>query len=285
MLSTSTVDVNFTTYTVNATHSTVTSSSSSIAADGAATSTITVTLKDVRDGLKSDLPVTLTANAGMSTISEASGLSDANGQVFFTVSNTKAESVTYTAVGDGVTLSTTVPVTFTAGSFSKLQILLPGETAAPGTENGKTGTPSAQTAGTAFDVTVNAVDDNWNKISSTNIIAITSSDVNAVLPSSAALVSGSNTYSIILNTSGTSTVTATNNTNGSISANTSPSTTINAGAINKLQILMPGEAAAPGTESGKTGMPTTRTAGTAFNVIVNAVDANWNIEFLSLIHI
>src|SRR5256886_7434461 len=45
--------------------------------------------------------------------------------------------------------------------FTKLQLLVPGETAAPGTGSGKTGTPTAQTAGTAFTVTVNAVDANW----------------------------------------------------------------------------------------------------------------------------
>src|SRR5439155_12923639 len=73
----------------------------------------------------------------------------------------------------------------TAGTFTKLQLLVPGETAAPGTATGKTGTPSAQTAGTAFTVTVNAVDANWNLVSSTHTVGITSSDTNAVLPGNA----------------------------------------------------------------------------------------------------
>ena len=46
--------------------------------------------------------------------------------------------------------------TAAAGTLSRLQILLPGETAAPGTTSGKTGTPRPETAGIPFSVTVNA---------------------------------------------------------------------------------------------------------------------------------
>ena len=62
-----------------------------------------------------------------------------------------------------------------------------------------------------------------------------------------------------------------------MTANTSPATTVNGGAFAKLQILLPGETAAPGTATGKTGTPSAQTAGGAFNVTVNAVDANWNL--------
>src|SRR5439155_1580999 len=41
-------------------------------------------------------------------------------------------------------------LTVTAGTATKLLVLLPGETAAPGTATGKTGTPLEQTAGTAI---------------------------------------------------------------------------------------------------------------------------------------
>ena len=44
---------------------------------------------------------------------------------------------------------------------------MPGETAAPGTASGKTGTPTARAAGAPFTVTVNAVDANWNLINNT----------------------------------------------------------------------------------------------------------------------
>jgi hypothetical protein len=71
--------------------------------------------------------------------------------------------------------------------FTKLQILLPGETAAPNTASGKTGTPDAQVDGVSFNVQVNAVDDVWNVVNSTDIIAITSSDPSATLPANASL--------------------------------------------------------------------------------------------------
>ena len=39
-----------------------------------------------------------------------------------------------------------------AGPYTRLQVLLPGESAAPGTTSGKTGTPRAQTDGVPFTV-------------------------------------------------------------------------------------------------------------------------------------
>src|SRR5260221_12996 len=79
-------------------------------------------------------------------------------------------------------------------------MLMPGEAAAPGTVRGKRGSPTTQTAGRSTVVTVNAVDANWNLVSSTHTIAITSSDVNAGLPANAALVAGSQTFSVTFKT-------------------------------------------------------------------------------------
>ncbi len=198
----------------------------------------------------------------------------------FSVTPKTAASSTFTATdtSDGTKTANTSPATtVNASAATKLQILMPGETAAPGTASGKTGAPSAQTAGGAFTVTVNEVDANWNVVSSTDTIAITSTDANAALPANAALVAGTKTFSITAKTAGSKTFTATDVTNGGITANTSPATTINAGAATKLQILMPGETAAPGTGTGKTGAPSAQTAGGAFTVTVNEVDANWNV--------
>jgi len=50
------------------------------------------------------------------------------------------------------------------GAFSRLLVLLPGETYAPGTVTGRTGTPTA-TAGALTAVRVNATDPNFNLIS------------------------------------------------------------------------------------------------------------------------
>lgn len=190
-----------------------------------------------------------------------------------------AGSNTMTATSSGLSGS---PVTFTAtgtaGNATKLQVLLPGETAAPGTVSGKTGAPTAQTAGSAVTVTVNAVDANWNVVTTaTPTIAITSSDTNASLPSNAALTAGTNTFSVTFKTAGSRTVTATDQApSGALTASTSTAVTVNAGTATKLQVLLPGQTADPGSSSGSTGTATVQTAGSAFSFTVNAVDAYWN---------
>src|SRR5438874_421861 len=228
---------------------------------------------------------TVTDTAGI-TSSDANAALPANGALVggtqnFSVTLNTAGSGTLTATDstDGAKTANTSPsITVNAGAFTKLQLLAPGETAAPGTGTGKTGTPSAQTAGTPFTVTVNAVDANWNLVSTiTDTVGMTSSDVNATLPANAALVAGTKTFSVTLNTAGSRTVTASDITDGTKTANTSPSITVNAGAFTKLQLLVPGETAAPGTGTGKTGTPSAQNAGTPFTVTVNAVDANWNL--------
>jgi hypothetical protein len=68
--------------------------------------------------------------------------------------------------------------------------------------------PDGQIAGTVFNVTVNAVDANWNLLTSvSDTVGITTSDANAGLPLNAALVGGSQTFSVILKTAGSATVT------------------------------------------------------------------------------
>jgi hypothetical protein len=163
-----------------------------------------------------------------------------------------------------------------AGTFVKIQLLLPNEVAAPGTATGKTGTPSAQSSGTAFNVTVNAVDANWNKVSVTDNISITSTDANGTMPGASNLSGGTKTFAVTLRTLSTATITATDNADVS-KTSISPSVTTNIGPFTKLQILLPGETAAPSTALGKTGTPTAPAVGASFNVIVNAVDAGWNV--------
>ena len=97
------------------------------------------------------------------------------------------------------------------------------------------------------------------------------------MPANAALSSGTQTFNVTFKTAGSQTVTASDVTNGGISPNTGAATTVNVGAFAKLQVLMPGQMAAPGTTSGNSGMATAQTAGMAFNVTVYAVDATWNL--------
>src|SRR5207247_6482203 len=126
------------------------------------------------------------------------------------------------------TASTTPTIAVNAGAFVKMQLLVPGETAAPGTATGKTGSPTNQIAGAAFTLTVNAVDANWNLVSSApaNTIGITTTDPNDTHPANAALASGSRAFSVTFKTVGSWTVTATNITDPGKTSDTSPPITV-----------------------------------------------------------
>jgi hypothetical protein len=90
-----------------------------------------------------------------------------------------------------------------AGPFTRLQVLMPGETAAPGTGSGKTGTASAQVAGLPFTITVRACDDTWATVTTvTHAIKILSSDASATLPPTTTLNAGVGTYSVTFNAAG-----------------------------------------------------------------------------------
>ncbi|NOU96127.1 hypothetical protein GC093_23295 [Paenibacillus sp. LMG 31456] len=95
--------------------STLVASPDIVKADGAEHSTITVTLKNSAGDPIAGKTVKLAANGGSSLINAAGGaVSDAQGRASFTVSNTAAEQVTYTArvEADGVTLVQRATVTF-----------------------------------------------------------------------------------------------------------------------------------------------------------------------------
>src|SRR5207249_5272983 len=141
------------------------------------------------------------------------------------------------------TASTSPAVPVNAGAVTKLQILLPGETAAPGTASGKTNTPTAQTAGTALvnSLRVNAVDANWNVVgTATPNVTLTSTDGNAAIADDNGATAGNMTLalgtralsSFTFKTVGTRTITATDAA-GALTANTSASVTVNVGAFAK----------------------------------------------------
>ncbi|MHA8056751.1 beta strand repeat-containing protein, partial [Aquirufa nivalisilvae] len=254
------------------------------------TTTLTVTAKNAGGTALTGATVTLAqfSDVGLispttkSTISPSSATTDASGIATFTVSSTIAPQTIYyqaTVVASGFEsiLTGSASVGYVVGPVAKLQVLMPGETADPGSATGKTGTPTDQAAGSNTTVTVNAVDAWWNKITaSTPTVVITTSDPNDTHPSSAALSAGTGTFTVSFRTAGNQTVTATDQA-ATLTANTGSTTLVTAGTVNKLQVIMPGETAAPGTTTGKTGTPTAQTAGSSFNFTVNAVDAYWNL--------
>jgi hypothetical protein len=115
---------------------------------------------------------------------------------------------------------------------SQLQVLLPGETNAPGTASGKIGTPLPQTVGNPFDIIVNACDGRWNIATScSDTVDITSSDTSAGLPADAPMVFGTVTFSSSLNpfyfgSTGTWTITASDVTTNAVKSGTSTPITI-----------------------------------------------------------
>jgi hypothetical protein len=111
-------------------------------------------------------------------------------------------------------------------TFSKLQVLFPGETNAPNTVSGKGGTPDPINSGDTISLTVNAVDNTFHLIPGiVDNIHITTTDGGAIVQNDAALVNGTGTFLIQLNTSGPQTVSATDTTNTNIP--TAVSTTVN----------------------------------------------------------
>src|SRR5439155_840929 len=117
----------------------------------------------------------------------------------------------------------------------------------------------------------------WNVVNTNDTVALSSTDTNAGLPANTALVAGTQTFSVTLRTAGSRTLTSSDVTHPGIASVTSPGISVSTGAFAKLQIVAPGETAAPGTTNGKIGTPSPQTAGTAFNVTVSAVDALWNV--------
>ncbi len=109
--------------------------------------------------------------------------------------------------------------------FSQLQVLLPGETNAPNTTTGKTGTPtpnSLSVSGGIVTCTVLAVDAHWNPIPGvTDTVAVTDSG-GGVDPNNAALVNGSGQFQVFYGAPANGiTITATDVTTGTILPNTS----------------------------------------------------------------
>jgi hypothetical protein len=112
-------------------------------------------------------------------------------------------------------------------AFTKLQVLMPGETAAPGTLPGKTGSPVPETAGVPFQVTVNAVDYNWTVMANvTDVVHLSSSNATATLDPDTALIAGTATLNVTFNASGTFTITASDVTDATKTANTGSPTTV-----------------------------------------------------------
>lgn len=112
---TQTAQVDFIEPTTDASQSTVVAAAPVVEADGADTTTVTVTLRDADGAPLEDHDLTVTQGGGSSTISSAgTGTTNGAGRVTFTVSNATIENVSYSATDDtdGVAVTQTANVRF-----------------------------------------------------------------------------------------------------------------------------------------------------------------------------
>ena len=192
-------------------------------------------------------------------------------------------TTTANADGSGSGVTNFGSLTQVVGAINKLLVTLPGETftdAATKAASGNSGTVTAQTAGTAFNIPkITATDQFFNIITSysgAKTISYSGPGGSPTYTSSVSFTLGVSTTTLATNLlkAETTTITASD---GTTTGPASSGLTVNAGIFSKLRLLMPGVTAAPGTATGKSGTPTAQTAGTPFNVTVDAVDANWNV--------
>jgi hypothetical protein len=173
---------------------------------------------------------------------------------------------------NGVTLVTagnqTVTVTDTATSITGTSAAI--EVGASAATHFAVSGPSTVTAGTAFTLTVRALDVFNNTATGySGTVYFTSSDSAAALPADSTLTSGSGTFAAILKTAANQTISATDTAVSSITGTSNPI----------------GVSAAAATHFAVTA-PSTATAGTAFSVTVTAQDAfnNTASSYLGTIH-
>jgi adhesin/invasin len=122
---------------------------STVPADGSSSATVTVLLYDGNGNAVAGKTVTLTSSGGSSTVTALNGTTDETGSATFMVTDTVAESVTYTAAdtSDSVSLSDDpVTIKFTTATGGSTTTT----TTPPGTTSGSsTTTTMAATSGSA----------------------------------------------------------------------------------------------------------------------------------------
>ena len=167
--------------------------------------------------------------------------------------------------------------TVNPGPFTGVQVLLPGQSPRGGTADGKEGNPTPQQAGTAFTLTVRAVDNYWNLVNTvTDSIALGSSDAFAGMPAHTRFTGGQSILPVTLYRTGSQRIWASDITTPAMRPDTSSAVVVSGGPFARLLVLAPGEYPAPGTPSGRAGTATDQSINYAFNVTVLATDTWWN---------
>jgi hypothetical protein len=122
------------------------------------------------------------------------------------------------------------------GVFSRVQIVVPGQTPWPGSVSGAAGTPASQGAGQSFQVDVYATDDYWNPVPSVDAVRVTSTDSAGSTPVSGSMSNGSAQFLVSLGTVGAQTLTVNDQTNGAILGMTSAEIQVTPSAAHHFEI-------------------------------------------------
>ena len=190
------------------------------------------------------------------------------------------EDVTITATDD-VYGRTGVSNTFTvfAGAYTSVQVLLPGETATPGEEPGKFGSPWPLVAGDTATATVTALDEWWNPVETQPVVHLETSGFADLLDANDVMLEadGSSDFDILFRAAESHTVTVTDL--GQPALTDTSTVDVSAGDLFRLMVIAPGETHQPGGPEvdGKTGTPDPQIATLQFPLVVRAVDAYWNL--------
>ncbi|MEK7656721.1 MAG: hypothetical protein AAB412_03125, partial [Elusimicrobiota bacterium] len=190
-----------------------------------------------------------------------------------------------TADGSNLSSFTVYGITVDPGPAYRFQVLVPTETPKPGNlalAGKSTASATAQYAGSTFSLTVNLVDQFYNRVlpGSNSTFKLKSDDPNHKLGTFGNFntVNGqfitTHTYLVTQSTAAGWTVTASTATGDAVLPDESARFLVRPSTAAKLVIVMPGQARADGV--GMSGNPNTQIAGENIVLTVYAVDAGWN---------
>ena len=273
---------------------TLTPSPAQITADGSSVSTIqsSVVTDQYGNQVEQGTFFTITTSWGELTNSDADPVNypglqvevNANGRIELILQShikVGTASVTVSSVEGSCTGSASVEGV--AGDVSSLVIVLPGETFDSNSANGKTGSPADQVINVPFDVKIYAVDVNGNLALDANT-EIELDPLSAYTISSPGFVqsfdgvTGFVTFSVQDTIAGADLQFSADNTSDGLIIGQSSNFEIKASDPVKLQVILPGQQSVPGDSgNGLTGSPLPQNAGVPFDVVVNYVDAFYNI--------
>ncbi len=167
---------------------------------------------------------------------------------------------------------------------TNLRVLVPGESREPGsTGDGRTDPPDVQQAGVPFDVTVDITDSFWNLTpGASQEVRLVADDPYAVITPSTQTVVSSATFTVLPKRAGSlylraEMVNSPPSWGPTLAQDTSTIVNVNPGVPRRLLLILPGENFDQGSPTGKSGVPSVRTAGTSFGVRVGVVDDYFNL--------